>query len=389
MESAMGFRRIYMLIIMSLTLGTNATFGQPAPDVALLIEVRKACAGLTSLIANNGTGTVKLQQYDLTVDAGKDVNVYHEGVLLKSVKDFDYLDCLKSLSTIYLQLQKKSEFPRDILGQILLGRVGKTSEEFVKSVLGTPRYGADDRDEFAIGGYVLQTKFLQANTGDGAKGRVIGVRVYADLSDEKKEATRPQFLLRNAYWNQMHSLNEKGDEQIDYRVSPDGVLGKTTLREFGLDDCFVDYVDDEDRNAKIFFCKSDGYGSQDFIDVKLYIKDDKADLYAYSQLSNYFDKLEAEDLVSKYPDVHGKWELQNPRFQVDIPSEEVASRWIEEYKLGNKTPREALDEITVRMKSIALDCIVVGLQFNVAGGDLDPDPQAWITDDAINTGKSK
>jgi len=77
--------------------------------VSLLPEIRSTCSGLEKIVANNGTGTIQMKDYELTIDAGKDLNVLHEGILLRKIANvsaMSYYDCIKNLSETFAPLLK-------------------------------------------------------------------------------------------------------------------------------------------------------------------------------------------------------------------------------------------------------------------------------------------
>lgn len=75
-----------------------------------LADVRKSCSGYLEVKAKGTAGTIKFQNFDISVDAGNSMEISQEGVLLKKIEKFDakdYVTCLRELATILKEVQKK------------------------------------------------------------------------------------------------------------------------------------------------------------------------------------------------------------------------------------------------------------------------------------------
>jgi hypothetical protein len=73
-----------------------------------LADVRKSCSGYLEVKSKGTAGTIKFQNFDITVDAGNAIEISQEGVLLKKIEKFDakdYVSCLKELATIMKDVQ--------------------------------------------------------------------------------------------------------------------------------------------------------------------------------------------------------------------------------------------------------------------------------------------
>lgn len=74
-----------------------------------LSDIRKSCSGYLEIRGKGVGGTIKFQNFDLSVDAGNTLEISQEGVLLKKIEKFeakDYVSCLKDLATIMKDVQK-------------------------------------------------------------------------------------------------------------------------------------------------------------------------------------------------------------------------------------------------------------------------------------------
>lgn len=76
---------------------------------SFLADIGKTCAGYIEVHATGTGGSIKFQNYDLSIDAGNTLNVTYNGVLLRKVQNFeakDYVQCVQTLAPIMKDIQK-------------------------------------------------------------------------------------------------------------------------------------------------------------------------------------------------------------------------------------------------------------------------------------------
>jgi hypothetical protein len=81
-----------------------------AQTETFLADVRKACSGFIEVHAKGTGGTIKFQNYDISVDAGNSMDIYYEGALIKKIDKFaatDYVQCVKELASVMKEIQGK------------------------------------------------------------------------------------------------------------------------------------------------------------------------------------------------------------------------------------------------------------------------------------------
>jgi hypothetical protein len=79
---------------------------------SFISEVEKACSGYIEIHAKGAGGTIKFQNYDISIDAGNTMDVTYNGVLLRKIQNFeakDYLQCIKELAAIMKDIHEPAK----------------------------------------------------------------------------------------------------------------------------------------------------------------------------------------------------------------------------------------------------------------------------------------
>jgi hypothetical protein len=79
---------------------------------SFLDDIAKTCSGYIEIHGKGTGGSIKFQNYDLTIDAGNTLDVTYNGVLLRKVQNFDakdYLQCVHDLAPVMKDLQQPSK----------------------------------------------------------------------------------------------------------------------------------------------------------------------------------------------------------------------------------------------------------------------------------------
>ena len=164
-----------------------------------------------------------------------------------------YVDCIQKL----VAPQKGSAIPPDLLDKIRMGRVGKSSLSYLKSLIGTPVNEDSRLAEFAAGGYVITARYLGRATAEGPKGTIIGLRVMANGAPSGARAK----LIFDGYWNEPE-------------INRNAVLGKSGPKEFRIPDCKPDYsggpVNSTDPS---FYCFVQGYGASNLVNRTFFLEE--------------------------------------------------------------------------------------------------------------------
>jgi hypothetical protein len=202
-----------------------------------------ACAGFYSAKAKGEKGTVKFENYQITEDAGGDLTIEENGILLKKVQNFtyqDYTSCLVKLTEILKGIKPGAML--HILNELKFGESGITSLKYVETLLGIPR--EDDnrgRAVFQKGGYEIQVQYYENEVISPYKplkfipaGTIFAVEVSVDYGVD--DNSRKEISFRT-YWNQP-SCNDKG-ENCHTLVKDGAVLGRTTLKDFWSSNCWT------------------------------------------------------------------------------------------------------------------------------------------------------
>lgn len=99
-------RAIYAVLLVGIS--TPNTLGI-ASAATILDDVQKACSGVVAFVAKNGTGTIDINDYELKVtNAGKDVDIYQQGVLIQKIETNTataYYDCLETMTKLMLKTE--------------------------------------------------------------------------------------------------------------------------------------------------------------------------------------------------------------------------------------------------------------------------------------------
>jgi hypothetical protein len=352
--------RLLRSLVLALTafLSSNACWAQDDSSVKLLQEIRKTCSGVIELTTKNGTGIVTFKNYQLDVQAGKDVEIHQEGVLIGKVQSYtsaDYNSCVKDLSAIFTgrKSQNTPFSPSEFVSKLRFGDLGQTSIEYIKSLLGVPMAETERRAHFERDSIGIDVKFLDTATVDGPKGLVVAVKI--------ESLDQTQFSLDKP------SL-------ISDRVGADFVFNKSVLEDLQLVDCSFDYFGGiGDNSDPVYFCISQGLHPQGFIDVCLYLDERSLpqaaakDLWRYITLKDYYEKAITEEDIKKgklSPRYADNWHYADAP---DNPADDERGLGFKKETKYDRVAilRDKIDEIAAKMK-------VTGLQISYASyiGDL-------------------